>query len=147
MPPRPYLNQRSKGSSQAASRGNELDGRGRAPRNRGTSDAIDSPNDRSNGSISTPEQTHNTSAQSQEASNERQPGIRSDIERNGLRDLGNRKRKLNQAITEVLISSFKKLKSEYVFLGYLIPNYPSSFTAQTRMCMIFIAPHAASLDS
>jgi hypothetical protein len=115
MPPRPSLNQRSNGGSQSGTRGNEhRDDRahGPAPRNRNASYAAGPPTNHSNTSVSTSEQMNNTSPQPNElVGGERHPR---NLERDGFRDPGNHKRKLNQAITEVLISSFKKLKTEYV---------------------------------
>lgn len=62
-------------------------------------------------------------------------------------DPGNRKRKLGQAITEILVSSLKKIKTSYVSICFDVPTQPSSFTGQTRMSSNSIAPHAASPDS
>lgn len=160
MPPRPSNSNRSIGNSQVGTRHGGNLGREAAVTGRNTSQTGASALDRNDVSTSISQQTRtsgtNPDSQSTEhsqgpnnrpATDERQTRNHSNTvtECDGGDPAGNRKRKLNQAITEALISSIKKPKTGYAFSSSEILSDSSSFLEQTRKYMVFIAVHAVSL--
>jgi hypothetical protein len=145
MPSSSSLNHRcSLGSSQVGTCGSGL-----SSRDRNTSRVEDTTTSHRNGRNDLSEQMQGTPPESQRGGNYQGPTNTpatqtckqqlcdcNTVECDRLRDPEeNRKRKLSQAITEILVSSLKKLKTEYVFLGFHLDiPFHSAFLQEKLGC-------------